>query len=146
MSNRSVGTLKFNVNFKGVEEYKKNVQNSIPKLRNFEYKFLNTLANMVIPIAMSRTPVDTGRLRRSYKVTKVKQVGNTLEITVYNDARDNGVGESYASYVEFGHFTRYRASWVEGHWMLTVATDEVKAEMSRVWKKLFNEWVKESGL
>jgi hypothetical protein len=30
--------------------------------------------------------------------------------------------------------------------MLTIATDEVKAEMSRVWKKLFNEWVKESGL
>ena len=142
----STGTIKFKVNIKGVEEYKKNVQNAISKLRNFEYKFLTTLANMVIQRAIPNTPVDTGRLRRSYKVTKVENLGNTLQITVYNDARDNGSAESYASYVEFGHFTRYRTSWVEGHWMLTIATDEVKAEMSRVWKKLFNEWVKESGL
>lgn len=142
----STGIIKFKVNFKSVEEYKKNVENAIPKLRNFEYKFLSTLANMVIQRAMPNTPVDTGRLRRSYKVTKVQNLGNTLVITVYNDAKDDGAGESYASYVEFGHFTRGRLSWVEGHWMLTIATDEVKAEMSRVWRKLFNEWVKESGL
>lgn len=142
----SAGEIKFKIDFKGLKEYKSNVDNSIPKLRNFEYKFLNTLANMVMQRAIPNTPVDTGRLRRSYKVTKVQNLGNTLVISIYNDARDNGADESYASYVEFGHFTRGRLSWVEGHWMLTIATDEVKAEMSRVWKKLFNEWVKESGL
>ncbi|MGM9543596.1 MAG: HK97 gp10 family phage protein [Romboutsia timonensis] len=146
MANRSVGTLKFKVNIKGIEEYKKNVENAIPKFRNFEYKFLNTLANMVIEKAMPNTPVDTGRLRRSYKVTKVQNLGSVIQITVYNDARSNGADESYASYVELGHFTRNRITWVEGHYMLTIATDQVKAEMSRVWRKLFNEWVKESGL
>lgn len=142
----NTGTIEFKINFKEVEGYKKNVENSIPKLRNFEYKFLTTLANMVMQRAIPNTPVDTGRLRRSYKVTKVQNLGSTIQITVYNDARDNGAAESYASYVEFGHFTRYRTSWVEGHWMLTIATDEVQAEMSRVWRKLFSEWVKESGL
>ena len=142
----STGTIKFKVNIKGVEEYKKNVQNAIPKLRNFEYKFLTTLANMVIQRAIPNTPVDTGRLRRSYKVTKVEQKGDTLQITIYNDAKDDGAAESYASYVEFGHFTRGRVSWVEGHWMLTIATDEVQAEMNRVWNQLFNEFIKEVGI
>jgi hypothetical protein len=27
-----------------------------------------------------------------------------------------------------------------------MATDEVKAEMYRVWNRLFNEWTKEMGL
>ena len=101
---------------------------------------------MVMQRAIPNTPVDTGLLRRSYKVTKVSEKGDTLEITIYNDARQDGMDESYASYVEYGHFTRGRVSWVEGHWMLTIATDEVKAEMIRVWNQLFDEFVKESGL
>ena len=62
------------------------------------------------------------------------------------DARDNGADESYASYVEYGHFTRGRVSWVEGRRMLTMATDEVVADMNRVWNILFNNFVKEMGL
>ena len=101
---------------------------------------------MVMEKVIPRTPVDTGRLRRSWKISKVTEKGGTLEITIFNDARDNGMDESYASYVEYGHFTRGRVSWVEGVWMLTVSTDEVKNEMSRVWNRLFNEFVKEAGL
>lgn len=134
------------IDVKGIKEYQKNVLQAHNKLRNFEIRFLETLANMVMQKVIPRTPVDTGRLRRSWKVTKVTEKGGTLEITIYNDARDNGSAESYASYVEFGHFTRGRVSWVEGRWMLTISTDEVKAEMNRVWNRLFNEFVKEAGL
>lgn len=134
------------IEVKGIQEYQKKVLAAQNKLKNFEIKFLETLANMVMQRVIPRTPVDTGRLRRSWKVSKVEEKGGTLQITIFNDARDNGAAESYASYVEYGHFTRGRVSWVEGRWMLTISTDEVKAEMNRVWNRLFNEFVKEAGL
>lgn len=136
----------YTIDTKSLNEYHLKVLNAANKLKDFEKKFLTTLANMVMQRAIPNTPVDTGRLRRSYKVTKVEQKGDTLQITIYNDAKDDGAAESYASYVEFGHFTRGRVSWVEGHWMLTIATDEVQAEMNRVWNQLFNEFIKEVGI
>lgn len=136
----------YSIDTRAISEYQMKVLRASNRLKDFERKFLNTLANMVMQRVMPRTPVDTGRLRRSWKVSKVSEKGNVLQITIYNDARDNGADESYASYVEFGHFTRGRVSWVEGVWMLTISTDEVKAEMNRVWNNLFNQFVKEMGL
>lgn len=136
----------YTIDTREISEYQMKVLRAEKKLKDFERRFLTTLANMVMQRVIPNTPVDTGRLRRSYKVTRVKTKGDMLEITIYNDAKDNGSMESYASYVEYGHFTRGRVSWVEGHWMLTVATDEVKAEMTRVWNQLFDEFVKEAGL
>lgn len=136
----------YSIDTRAISEYQMKVLRASNRLKDFERKFLNTLANMVMQRVMPRTPVDTGRLRRSWKVSKVYEKGNVLQITIYNDARDNGADESYASYVEFGHFTRGRVSWVEGVWMLTISTDEVKAEMTRVWNNLFNQFVKEMGL
>jgi hypothetical protein len=136
----------YSIDTKALSEYQVRVLRAAKKLEDFERKFLNTLANMTMQKVMPRTPVDTGTLRRSWKVSKVVKKGNTLEIVIYNDAKQNGMDESYASYVEYGHFTRNRASWVEGTWMLTTSTDEVKAEMIRVWNMLFDEFVKEAGL
>ena len=129
-----------------ISQYQRNVLEASRKLKDFERRFLETLAGMVMEKVIPRTPVDTGRLRRSWKISKVTVKGNTMEISIYNDARDNGMDESYASYVEFGHFTRGRLSYVEPVWMLTISTDEVKAEMTRAWNQLFNEFVKEAGL
>lgn len=136
----------YSIDTKAISQYQRNVLEASKKLKDFEKRFLETLAGMVMEKVIPRTPVDTGRLRRSWKISKVTEKGGTLEITIFNDARDNGMDESYASYVEYGHFTRGRVSWVEGVWMLTVSTDEVKNEMSRVWNRLFNEFVKEAGL
>lgn len=136
----------YSIDTKAISQYQRNVLEASKKLKDFERRFLETLAGMVMEKVIPRTPVDTGRLRRSWKISKVTEKGGILEITIFNDARDNGMDESYASYVEYGHFTRGRVSWVEGVWMLTVSTDEVKNEMSRVWNRLFNEFVKEAGL
>ena len=136
----------YSIDTKAISQYQRNVLEASKKLKDFERRFLGTLAGMVMEKVIPRTPVDTGRLRRSWKISKVTEKGGILEITIFNDARDNGMDESYASYVEYGHFTRGRVSWVEGVWMLTVSTDEVKNEMSRVWNRLFNEFVKEAGL
>lgn len=137
---------RFSIDIKGLEEYQLRVLKAANRLKDFELKFLNTLAGMVMEKVIPRTPVDTGRLRGSWKVSKVVQKGDTLEISIYNDARENGTDESYASYVEFGHFTRNRVSWVEGVGMLRASTLEVTAEMKRVWNILFDEFVKEMNL
>ena len=136
----------YSIDTRAISQYQRNVLDASKKLKDFERRFLETLAGMVMEKVIPRTPVDTGRLRRSWKISKVTVKGNTMEISIYNDARDNGMDESYASYVEFGHFTRGRLSYVEPVWMLTISTDEVKAEMTRVWNQLFNEFVKEAGL
>ena len=136
----------YSIDTRAISEYQLRVLTASRRLVDFEKKFLNTLANMVMQKAIKRTPVDTGLLRASWEVTQVKQRGNTLEITIYNDAKQGGADESYASYVEYGHFTRNRVSWVDGHYMLTTSMDEVRAEMTRVWNILFNEFVMEVGL
>lgn len=136
----------YSIDTRAISQYQRNVLEASKKLKDFERRFLETLVGMVMERVIPRTPVDTGRLRRSWKISKVTEKGNTMQISIYNDARDNGMDESYASYVEFGHFTRGRVSYVEPVWMLTISTDEVKAEMTRVWNQLFNEFVKEAGL
>lgn len=137
---------KIEIDITEFEKYQQVLELAQRELINFEERFLNTLANLVMEYAIPRTPVDTGRLRRSYKVSSVTRRGNDLTIVVYNDAREDGAGESYASYVEFGHFTRNRVTYVEGVRMITLATDEVLNEMHLVWNMLFNQFVKEVGL
>ena len=102
------------IDTKEISDYQMKVLTAAHKLKDFERKFLTTLANMVMQRAIPNTPVDTGRLRRSYKVTRVETRGNELTITIYNDAKDDGAAESYASYVEFGHRTANHSGCVEG--------------------------------
>lgn len=128
------------------EKYQEVLERVGNEFKNFERNYITALANEILKKAIPLTPVDTGRLRRSYKVSKIEEKGEDLEITVYNDARDNGASESYASYVELGHYTRNRIRWVEGRFMLTISTDEVRNEMERIFDMMFTKWAKEMGL
>lgn len=128
------------------EKYQEVLERAGNEFKNFERNYITALANEILKKAIPLTPVDTGRLRRSYKVSKIEEKGEDLEITVYNDARDNGASESYASYVELGHYTRNRIRWVEGRFMLTISTDEVRNEMERIFDMMFTKWAKEMGL
>lgn len=128
------------------KKYQEVLERAGNEFKNFERNYITALANEILKKAIPLTPVDTGRLRRSYKVSKIEEKGEDLEITVYNDARDNGASESYASYVELGHYTRNRIRWVEGRFMLTISTDEVRNEMERIFDMMFTKWAKEMGL
>lgn len=136
----------FIINTNSISKYQKNLLNAKEHFIDFEKRFLQTIANMAMEKVIPRTPVDTGLLRRSWKVSEVKQKGDCVQISIYNDAKSDGMDESYASYVEYGHFTRNRTSWVDGRFMLTVSTDELVQEMSNVWNRLFNDWVKGAGI
>lgn len=76
-----------------------------------------------------RTPVDTGALRRNWKVSKVIKKGNTYEVEISNNTE-------YAQFVEFGH--RYGidlTKWKEGRYMMTISMKEVEREMAAVIQK-----------
>lgn len=70
-----------------------------------------------------RTPVDTGQLRRSWKVGKVERKGDNYIVEIYNNTE-------YAPYVEYGHRTgKNLTKWVEGRFMMTISMKEIEKEL-----------------
>lgn len=66
---------------------------------------LRDLAKKHIRKIKRRTPVNTGLLRESWKISSIKRNGAVYEIEVYTEIE-------YAEYVEKG----FRAHWVPGYW------------------------------
>ena len=71
-------------------------------------------------------------------IDNVKQVGNSLEITLGNIAE-------YASYVELGHSTR-AGGWVSGGFMFTISMDEVERAMPTRFQREFTDFLKKWGV
>ena len=61
--------ISFTIDLHELIDYDEKLIVAIPLLHDFEKRFLTTLANKAMRKAMKITPVDTGRLRRSYKIT-----------------------------------------------------------------------------
>lgn len=81
------------------------------------------LAQMFLAEVMKTTPVDTGHLRRNWRIRNIRQVGNAYTCTIVNPVE-------YASYVEYGHRTVERKDgtrgWVEGQFMMTLAAQAIQ--------------------
>lgn len=71
------------------------------------------------------TPVDTGNLRKAWRITDVKKDGDTYQVTIYNNA-------DYADYVEFGHRTIDHKNWVPGKFMLTISERQIEAVIESI--------------
>ena len=56
---------------------------------------------------------------------KINHFGDVYVIEIINPIE-------YASYVEFGHRTKNRTGWVEGHFMLTISEQEIEADAPRI--------------
>lgn len=95
---------------------------------------LNTVAR-----TKGNTPVDTGWLRENWFVGATTRVGDSIEITVYNNVE-------YASFLEYGHLNRNRTSWVPGFFMCTIAIDEVNRLIPSRWDREFNAWLATLGV
>ena len=64
---------------------------------NFLSQFLLREALNILSETKKRTPVDTGALRSTWQITKVRVRGTSFSVEVYN-------AMSYASYIEFGTY------------------------------------------
>lgn len=128
------------VNYKQAWSYFQNNWDS------FLEKLLRDLALEVMRRTIHKTPVDTGTLKGSWKLSQIVTEGGDLTIYIINDARSDGQGDSYASYVEFGHLTVNRTSWVEGVFMLKTSLAEVEEIANSIFNNLFYKYCKEAGL
>ena len=66
----------------------------------------------------SKTPEDTGVLKKSWQYRTVSENEGILSTNV-----------KYAPYVEYGHRTRGEKSFVDGRYMLTKSVEEIESEL-----------------
>ena len=93
--------------------------------------------------AESRTPVQSGELRRSWQLKGPFFAGSDITVELKN-------GKNYASFVENGHRQtpgRYvpaigkklKASWVPGQHFLQKATDETRGQVPQLLTPVMND-------
>lgn len=83
----------------------------------------------------SRTPVDTGHLRRTWHVDGPFITGTVIALKLYNNTE-------YAPFVENGHRTRGGGGWVEGRFMLKNTVTEIDGEMPQLIAPSFEQAIR----
>jgi len=112
-------------------------------------KILRTLAKklmeLVREVASERTPVKTGRLKKSWReqntgALTVEKVGNVYTVRIENKAfNPSGKGEYYASFVEEGYHSR-SGRWIPGHWMMATAELEAERKAQAMFDEIIRDW------
>lgn len=126
--------------FKEFEEYLKNMKQVQRDYNNFLKEFLLKCALEVLRTTKQITPVgETGNLKRGWMLGNVTQVGENLEIEIFNDVE-------YAAYVEYGHMTRNRKSWVEGRFMCTLSMEAVENKLNSRYKSALRNFLQVRGV
>lgn len=105
--------------FKEVKAMRDNLRRMESAFPEFISDCLRRLAQRLYVNVLNRTPVDTGLLRKSWKVGAVVKVGSSYAVTIYNI-------QPYASFVEFGHRTKGGGSFVRGRFFLTLTEKEIE--------------------
>lgn len=80
------------------------------------------IGTQAIRTVKSNTPVDTGHLRRSWRVKDAGFQGSGWVIEIKN-------GIEYASYVENGHRTRGGKSWVAGQFFMKNSLNAINSQL-----------------
>ena len=98
-------------------------------IERFIQDFLLEMAYRAERKIKKRTPVDTGELRRNWKVGRVERRGDAYQVEIYNNTH-------YAQFVEYGHRTgKDLTKWVEGRFMMTISMQEIERELPRYLEK-----------
>lgn len=109
------------------KSFKKAVDERV--IERFIQDFLLEMAMRSLRRIKKRTPVDSGELRRNWKVGRVVRQGSSYVVEIYNNT-------DYASFVEFGHRTGADLTkWVEGRFMMTISMQEIERELPRYLEK-----------
>ena len=116
----------------GLNNFIRTLNNSSNNFDEEAKKSLNKVSQKLIAKVKLKTPVESGVLRRSWRVKK----DGVLARIVYNNVR-------YAPYIEHGHRTRGGKSFVDGRYMLAKSVQEIEetltSEFSIMIENLFNE-------
>ena len=116
----------------GLDNFIKTLNNASNDFNEEANKRLNNISQKLIAKVKFKTPVDSGVLRRSWRV---KKEGDLARV-IYNNIE-------YAPYVEYGHRTRGGKSFVDGQYMLSKSVKEIEDtltdEFSIMIDNLFNK-------
>ena len=116
----------------GLSNFIRTLNNASNNFDEEASKRLNNISQKLIKKVKLKTPVDSGVLRRSWRV---KSEGQLAKI-VYNNVK-------YGPHIEYGHRTRGGRSFVDGRYMLTKSVQEIEdtltSEFSMMIEDLFNE-------
>lgn len=92
-------------------------------IERFIRDFLLEMAYRAERKIKKRTPVDTGELRRNWRVGRVERHGDVYLVEIFNNTE-------HASFVEHGHRTGADLTkWVEGRFMMTISMKELEQEL-----------------
>ena len=125
--------------YKELKKYCEGFEKATEDLENFLTDFLQEEGEWVLGAVKDRTPVDTGNLRRNWRITDVTRNVDTLEFELVNDA-------DYASYIELGHTTRSRDKWIEGRYMATISIAKLEQRLPADFDKEFTLFLKRYGV
>ena len=116
----------------GLNRFIRTLNNATNNFDEEASKRLNNISQKLVAKVKLKTPVDSGVLRRSWRV---KSEGQLAKI-VYNNGK-------YGPMVEYGHRTRGGKSFVDGRYMLTKSVKEIEetmtSEFSMMIDNLFDE-------
>lgn len=102
--------------------------------------FLLRNANEGIRMLKGKTPVQTGYLRRSWRLSNwYEKEDGTLEVWFINTA-------NYASYVEVGHMSADRKKWVPGRFFMKTTLSELEENIPRRFEKDFRVFLARRGV
>lgn len=132
----------FNLDMKQLLKYSRKLAKGSDNFEDFLKEFLIETAERVIAKTKSRTPVDTGALRNSWKLGDLISDGKNISIEIKNP-------QEYATDIEYGHrIVRNGAEvgWYEGRFMLKTSIDEIRQQMPHRYIKEFNAWCERNGI
>lgn len=106
----------------------------------------------LLPELIKRTPIDTGRLKNSWKITKIERRGNEVLAWFMNDATDE-YGYEYSSFVEYGHAWPYWGGiasdddreWVFGRFFMRMTLQYMYAQLPKIYEREFKKFMKGKG-
>lgn len=106
-----------------------------------EQEFPREFETLVIQIAYElqarvkeETPHKTGRLQDSWKVGKIKKIGDEYYIEVYTNV-------DYAEPVEYGHRTRGGKGFVNGVHMMEIALADIAEQLPAFLQEWLNDFI-----
>lgn len=111
-----------------LEKFANNLKAMQKAFPSFMVECVNELANRLLAKAVSRTPSDTGELRKGWTIGQIVLTANGAEIEVFNPV-------AYCPYVEYGHRTANHQGWVEGRFMMTISQQELERELPSIMEK-----------
>lgn len=93
-----------------------------------------------IDLVKPRTPVDTGRLKAAWKLSKVYRTSKSFIVYLINEME-------YASFMEdgFTYHTKKGEGHFEGYHMAEISIQEVVRQMPSEFNAEFQKWLKSIG-